>query len=435
MKILAAIEGKKLRSLNYKKTITWLQLLFVILLCCFGFIALSLCVNHNTGRFDQYSADADNLLTKLMEFSNEMDETKLMHRSMEKTKSSAARSSIYDYDHTSFINGKSSFFGSVMSEFACRVLSRHVTSSNILVIAPGAVSAAKAAYEAMVSKKMYTSNDQPQNYSVGGSFLQYGVFEGHAIHAINSFRSKKESESGKSGPTLDAWWSSFDSDTNSNNAIKWWWSTKPIEKPSWIILAVFDLDFGSEDSVWEEAESFLKGCTVTYIVIAIHSIKLKDGSYKFGGINAIESLLHRKYKLQTLSSSHYHTDKNNARDIFERYGPNALFQSTEELKGFLRWGADAAHEYDTPKDGLFTSYIFATQGLDLAIPTPQIYLRDGGTAIDVFNKYEMNNLPPLKSCPEANSERLDFFFNEVSAFARIHYLLDEYFRRRLVIVF
>ena len=128
---------------------------------------------------------------------------------------------------------------------ACRVLSRHVTSSNILVIAPGAVSAAKAAV--MKSKKMYTSNDQPQNHSVGGSFLEYGAFEGHAIHAINGFRSKKESESGKSGPTLDSWWSSFDNDKKSNNALKWWWSTKPIEKPNWIILAVFDLDFGSED--------------------------------------------------------------------------------------------------------------------------------------------------------------------------------------------
>ena len=402
--------NSKLRSLNYKKASTWLQFLFVTLSCWFGFIGLSLYVCHNTGRFDQYSADADIVLTKLMEFSNEMDETKSKYQSTGKTKSSAAMSSIHDYDHTSFTNGNSTFFGSVMSEFACRVLSRHVTSSNVLVIAPGAVSTAKAAV--MKSKKLYSSNDQSQNYSVGGSFLEYGAFEGHAIYAINSFRSKKESESGKSGPTLDSWWSSFDNDKKSDNALKWWWSTKSIEKPNWIILAVFYLDFGSEDSMWEEAESFLKGCTVTYIVFGIHSIKLKEGSYKFGGMNAIESLLQRKYKLQTLSVSHYHADKNNAREIFERYGPNALFQSTEELKDFLRWGADAAHEYGTHNDGLFTSFIFATQGLDLAIPTPQIYLQDGGKAIDVSNKHEMNSLPPLKSCPEAKSEKLDFVFNE-----------------------
>ena len=111
MKISKAIKGKKVRSLNYKKAITWLQLLCIILSCWFGFIGLSLCLHHNTGRFDQYSADADIVLTKLMEFSNEMDGTKSKFRSTEEIKSSPARSSMHDYGHTSFTNGNSSFSG------------------------------------------------------------------------------------------------------------------------------------------------------------------------------------------------------------------------------------------------------------------------------------------------------------------------------------
>ena len=168
--------------------------------------------------------------------------------------------------------------------------------------------------------------------------------------------------------------------------------------------------------MWEESESFLQECTVTYFVVAIHSIKRDDGSYKFGGMDAIHSLLKRKYKLQTMSSSHYYAGKNEEREIFENYGPNALFQSAEKLEDFLRWGADAAQKYGNTQNSVFTSYIFATQGLDLAIPAPQVYLRDESSAIDVFDKESMDNLPPLKMCHDVNSEKLDFAFNKVSGF-------------------
>ena len=141
-----------------------------------------------------------------------------------------------------------------------------------------------------------------------------------------------------------------------------------------------------------------------------------DGSHRYGGTAAVGSLLRKKYKVQALSSSHYHAEETNAKRSFERYGPNALFRSVEELKGFLRWGADAAHRYgDGAGDGFFTSYVFATQGLDLAIPTPQLYLRDGSGNIDVFDKDDMSRLPPLRACPKkANDDELNFVFEEVS---------------------
>ena len=404
MKIPAPFGRRKFRSLKYKRTIVCLQSFFIVISCCFGFIGLSLFSLHShTIGYDQHSTGVDNVLTAY--------ESKLIHRSKEQIESSVAMSSIYSHNYK-FADRKSSF-GFVMSEFACRVLSRHITSSNMLVITPGAVSAAKEAFELKATKEMNTSNILPQKLSVGVAFLHYGASEGHAIHAINSYP-EEESEAGKSGPTLDAWWKAFDLGEKSNDESKGWWSTEPIEKPHWILLAVFDSDIGSENNIWSEAESFLEGCTVTYFIIAVHSIRRNDGFYEFGGMNAIDSLLYKKYKLQTLSTSHYYAHTNNEREILERYGPNALFKSAEEIRGFLKWGADAAQRYGKATENFFTSYIFATQGLDLAIPTPQHYLRDAGTPIDVFNKRLMDNLPPLKTCPKTNSNKLNFVFNKVS---------------------
>ena len=423
MQSKASFGRKKYRSLNYRKTVICIRSLLIVLSCCFGFLGLSLLFLHNSIEYDQYSARVHNALRALENFSDEGDETKSRHRSREEAESPGSMSSMHGHDHNMIVNSNSSsYFGFVMSEFACRVLSRHITSSNILVAAPGAVIAAKEAVDLKMTSQMNTSNDLPKKLSVGSAFLQYAVSEGHAIHAINC-QIKEELKKGKAGATLDAWWKSFDIGKKSYGSSGWWWSAEPIEKPNWILLAVFDSNYGSENDVWEEAETFLEDCTVTYFVIAVHSVKRDDGSYKLGGMDAIHSLLQRNYKLQTMSSSHYYAEKNNERETFDRYGPNALFQCTEELKGFLMWGADAAQRYSKTKDALFTSYIFATQGLDLAIPAPQVYLRDGSTAIDVFNKQSMDNLPPLKMCHGANIEKLDFVFNEVSGCLLFHFLL------------
>lgn len=386
MSYLASSKRTTSRPLNHKKTIGCLQSLFILLSCAFGCIGLwtSLYLPDTFGGYDHHSSGVENMLSTYT--------TNSIYGLKDETKLSVLG------------NNSSTSFGFVMSEFACRVLSRHITSSNILVVAPGAILTAKED-----SKK--NENSRHQN-SVGEAFLQYSISEGHAIHAIES-----ESKGGtrKSGPTLDSWWKSFDEDKRINDTSRGWWSSKPLEKPNWILLAVFDLAFGSEDSVWKEAKTFLEDCTVTYFVVAIHSMKRIDGSYEIGGMKAMESLLRKKYKVQVLSSSHYHADVSNEREIFERYGPNALFQSAEEITNYLRWGADAAQQHEESKDTVFTSYIFATQGLDLAIPTPQHYLRQPGTTIDVFDEVSMRHLPALKSCPKAHRENINFVFSEVSS--------------------
>lgn len=222
------------------------------------------------GRHDQHSSGVQNMLSTFT--------TNSIYGLKDDTKPS--------------VQGKnnSTSFGFVMNEFACRVLSRHITSSNILVVAPDAVLAATEVSRIGASKKKNTESSPHQN-SVGEDFLQFGISEGHAIHAMNS-----ESKGGtrKSGPTLDSWWKSFDEDKRINDASSGWWSSRPLEKPNWILLAVFDPDFGSEDNVWKEAETFLEGCTVTYFVLAMHSMKRIDGSYEIGGMKAMELLLRKK---------------------------------------------------------------------------------------------------------------------------------------------
>lgn len=407
---------KKYRSLNYRKTIICARSLFISFSCFFGLYCVLLLFLHTGIQYDEYSAGVNSPLRALERFSNEGEGAKSLFRLKKNGESQGAGLSIHSNDFHSIINGNStSYFGFVMSEFACRVLSRHITSSNILVVAPDAVVDARDTIELLTTRELNTRNDLHRVQSVGSSFLRYGASEGHTIHAINSDL-KDKSKKRKAGPTLDAWWKSFDTGKMSYDVSKQWWSPELVEKPSWILLAVFDSNFGLENSVWQESEAFLQECTVTYFVIAVHSIKRDDGSYKFGGMDAIRSLLKRKYKVQTLSSSHYYAEKNEEREIFEKYGPNALFQSAEEFESFLRWGADAAQGYGNTDNSVFSSYIFATQGLDLAIPAPQVYLRDESLAIDVFNKRSMEKLPPLKMCHDANGEKLEFVFNKVSGF-------------------
>mmetsp|Transcript_2375 Transcript_2375/g.5252 ORF Transcript_2375/g.5252 Transcript_2375/m.5252 type:complete len:457 (+) Transcript_2375:92-1462(+) len=408
---------------SYETTIALLRCSVLWLSCCFGSLAVLLaCFRGDATGFrgdPEFGYGARNAVRRFSE-THPTNEATPAHRSP-REEPERSFSSAGDNDRAPPADGNSGVFGRVMSEFACRVLSRHVASSNVLVVAPGAVAVAREASEPANTTEPHgfdatRRRGHGRGRSVGGGFLRYGVSEGHAVHAIDNFRGEQESRGRRPGPTLDAWWNSFDRDEIPNRAPNGWWSSDPTQTPAWILLAVFDSPFGSEDDVWREAESFLESCTVTYVVAAVHSARRADGSHRYGGTAAVGSLLRKKYKVQALSSSHYHAEETNAKRSFERYGPNALFRSVEELKGFLRWGADAAHRYgDGAGDGFFTSYVFATQGLDLAIPTPQLYLRDGSGNIDVFDKDDMSRLPPLRACPKkANDDELNFVFEEVS---------------------
>ena len=120
-------------------------------------------------------------------------------------------------------------FGIVMTEFANRVLSRHITSSNVLVVAPDAIVAAKN----VVQNKFAVTE-----YSVGTNFLLRGFHEGHIIHAIDTTRGKhpmywtRKHHSTKT-TTLDKWWNSFrQNNTISDKVERWWTPSTMNEQPS-----------------------------------------------------------------------------------------------------------------------------------------------------------------------------------------------------------
>jgi len=159
------------------------------------------------------------------------------------------------------------------------------------------------------------------------------------------------------------------------------------------------------------ATSWLRQTTVTYIVFPIHakaSIPLSfghiyeydmdyivDKTIKIIGLNAASTLLDSNYKLQLLSSSHYFdpiSKDATTKEVYV-YGPNALFQSVKALHRFLYAQVTQvlqkevnhirqqhlnaqSNNIDITEQLIeveFHSLLFATQGLDLAIPSRSSY--------------------------------------------------------------
>jgi hypothetical protein len=328
-----------------------------------------------------------------------------------------------------------------MEEFSKRVLSRHITSSNVLVVAPDAIQVAKHSSSTLLLQKMLIDGRMIENFSVGGTFLLKSAKEDHSIHAIQSQDKYASQQGDSSSTTLDEWWTSFDDIYRNRTMIEVakekWLSVSAVsagvkdEKPTWILLAVFDSTFGTEDSVWRESTLFLKECTVTYIVMAMHSVKQSDGTFRYGGLKAAELLLQRRYKLQTLSVSHYHAENDTSNSIYDKFGPNALFQSVEKVKEMLQWGADAAQRYENGSvdNEIFTCYVFATQGLDLAISSPVTYLRSGAISIDPLKDvFTLDTVLSLKGCePSLEKENMELYFKKVTT--ELDFSLDLYFVR------
>ncbi len=331
-------------------------------------------------------------------------------------------------------------FGFVMKDFASRVLSRHISSSNVLVVSMDATQAAnegigilnKVKVNNQTASHYYTAFDAQSPFSIGGTFLLHAAMEGHDIHAID-FGREKNGKNIEWEQTLDEWWTSFDDDNNNNNGgsspkagMRRWSSSDT--KPKWILAAIFDHfrpdNLELSDQVWNGADRFLTESTMTYVVVAMHSRKV-GGKYQYGGLVAAKNLLNHRYKLQTLLLSHYHTDPGKEASTEEKYGPNAIFKSIDNVQDLLRWGADVAERFETRSyNKVFTAYIFATQGLDLAIPSNRIFIDDSSRVIGTESTLQINLYKPLqfKRCPQANMDRkLDIAFSEVGLITRLLY--------------
>jgi len=147
----------------------------------------------------------------------------------------------------------------------------------------------------------------------------------------------------------------------------------------------------------------LSEATLTYIVIGVYSQINSYDEIEISGLTAVQTLLDAKYKVQLLSSSHFgeisqESDEgyyvvdddteepeieNPETELIDSYHPNHHFKNIKDVRRFLSKGSAMATSTSTSaskssrkksKKGRFDALLFATQGLDLAIPSRLSFL-------------------------------------------------------------
>ena len=307
-----------------------------------------------------------------------------------------------------YLEGSSnlSLFGYVMRDLANRFLSpssaqqkrryllegRH-SPSNVLVACPGANS---LLFE--IKKKNAVTIDSKKvlikslGYRIGESFLVETVFNGHNAISMDS----------NTGILDDHGSESTD-----------------------ILLAVLDPARGEEDSVISgRLEEHIRSGTIQFATFRISSslsrtnlfvnLATKSDKTVMQGIEASKIFLSAGYKLQVLSSSHAPTDELNP------YGPNTLLKNVDDVEAFLRFGAGLAQMNEVIRlsknlESLtspskisdmpitFHSKLFATRGLDLAIPSRKTFLNLTGMVGNDFILDVEKSGVPYPNCRGASS--------------------------------
>ena len=269
--------------------------------------------------------------------------------------------------------------GRVVRELSHRILSRNIAQSNVIIVSPN------------FDKVQVIENNKP--IDVDEAVQQYypaevAIEQGHTTHLLPCSTWHNSTTIG--GWVLLAYFTTQNIDSTIQN-----------ESP----ISIDDILSSSLATSW------LRQTTVTYIVFPIHakaSIPLSsiighiyeydmdyiaDKTIKIVGLNAASTLLDSNYKLQLLSSSHYFDPISNdatTKGVY-KYGPNVLFQSVKALHRFLytqvtqvlqkevnhirQQHLNAQSNNDTKQliEVEFHSLLFATQGLDLAIPARSSY--------------------------------------------------------------
>ena len=340
---------------------------------------------------------------------NETDSVHDMHRKVNTSQHKAER--VISHTNAASYNNATtrSFFtsvdeqylhnGRVVRELSHRILSRKIAQSNVVIVSPNFITS-------------YVFNDM-KRIKHGEKIIEkyypakIAVEEGHTTHLIPASTTSDSSSTLPSvGWILLAYFATQKLDTTVHK------NQSPI--------TIDEILTPPLTKIW------LQETTVTYIVfpisakarIPLSSILLgqhehHDYEYEMDyiadklveviGLTAAQTLLDFDYKLQLLSSSHYfdNNDQRNVNDDAYYYGPNALFQSTTKaLHRFLydqvtrilskevsyirqqhhsqqavRGMMDAVLSNHTAQtlEVEFHSLLFATQGLDLAIPSRSSY--------------------------------------------------------------
>jgi hypothetical protein len=209
--------------------------------------------------------------------------------------------------------------GRVLKEFLQRVLSRRIVSSNVLVVA---------------------------GESAGHIVAKVASAEGHSVFSFSA--------AGRTATNLDG---------------KWWSQLPAASRPGWFLLTFLDPGPARQARVVSGASRFLKEATATYIIVAVH---FAGAASARDGLEAVRLLHRRRYKVQLLASGCY---------LGDAWAPNALL-TLETAPLFFKDGllaaASVAASHTTGTRGTTSTpanaYLFATQGLDLAIPSRREYL-------------------------------------------------------------
>ena len=229
--------------------------------------------------------------------------------------------------------------GRVLDEFCRRVLSRRVVHSNVLVMTPDV-------YEEKVIEKVEGGNELVKTLMGRNVVMEQSIQNDHSTYILPAFTN------------IGKWWKQ----KNTNNS----------NKPTWFLLTYIlggesyedgGRDIMSIDEILHPSrvKEFFNDATLTYIVIGVHSkINQLTGKISVTGISAVQTLLDFNYKVQLLASSHFGGEV--------AYHHNHLFKDTEDLQLFLSLGAKMS------QNDRFEALLFATQGLDLAIPSRLSYI-------------------------------------------------------------
>jgi hypothetical protein len=237
------------------------------------------------------------------------------------------------------------YHGRVLEELCQRVLSRSVAQSNVLIVSP----------DIDAATTQLPDSSQPVQKGPSKVVASHANSQGHTTYLLPTFTN------------MNQWWKSME---ESNNQAKWF------------LMAYFAERQYRDEEVKQSIDDMLnpsrftqllEEATLTYIVIAVHArangnkkgrfYDTSESNITMSGLTAVQTLLDSKYKVQLLASSHL--------DANQVYRPNHLFRSNNDVGRFLSSGARFALE---TSDDNFHALLFATQGLDLAIPSRRSYL-------------------------------------------------------------
>ena len=284
-------------------------------------------------------------------------------------------------------SNKPSLFGYVMRDLSNRFLSlssdqqkrqqfsrQHSSPSNILVVCPGAnelISEIKKENVTTIASKQELI--KKFGYTIGESFLVDTIYHGHNAIGVDS--------------------NAGISNENASNVAD-------------ILLAVFDPGQGHEDDVISNPlGDYIRSGIIQFAIFPISSsIPLLDGQMtnynntEMQGIVTSKFFLNAGYKLQVLSSSHAPTNGKNP------YGPNTLLKDIHDVRQFLTFGGVLAQNVTSKNMEIpivFHSFLFATRGLDLAIPTRKAFLDMSRYKLDHVLNVKKDGVPYIE-CPDTS---------------------------------